>query len=211
VEVFYQLDNPEPDWYVRPKPVVRPRYPFPWGNRSIFTRRPARHSWASVVNGVMLITSSSDLAFSLLALLGLTHHLIPDAQPHTTKFFTLSYYNRSSGKYSNGKDDVFLIMIFIVLFTGLRAAVMKYLLVPFAKMSGVRKNKDLTRFSEQSWMLCYYGISWTIGMVLTSVTSRIGLSSHARQWLTHGSSTSGIILRTGSTWMDSGPIGQRGT
>lgn len=49
---------------------------------------------------------------------------------------------------------------------------MQYVLVPFAKLCGVRKRKDLTRFSEQSWLLCYYAVFWTMGMVRASVTRR---------------------------------------
>ncbi|KAK7403380.1 Sphingosine N-acyltransferase lag1 [Neonectria punicea] len=112
-----------------------------------------------------MLRNQIGLSFNLLALLFLAH-FIPKARPHTIKFFTLSYRNPDSGKYGNGSDDVYPIVCLIVLFTGLRAAVMEYLLVPFAKMWGVRKIKDLTRFSEQSWLMCYYAVSWTMGMYI---------------------------------------------
>lgn len=84
---------------------------------------------------------------------------------HTTKFFRLSYYNPTSTKYATGYDDAYLIAFFIVLFTGLRAATMEYILAPIGKLGGIAKRKDLTRFSEQAWLLVYYAFFWPLGMV----------------------------------------------
>ncbi len=105
------------------------------------------------------------LSFNLLALLFLAHMSIPRAQVHTRKFFALSYYNPASGRYAIGPDDAKLIFFFIVLFTGLRASAMEYMLAPLGKLAGLTKRKDLTRFSEQAWMLIYYSVFWTMGMV----------------------------------------------
>lgn len=112
-----------------------------------------------------LFLYSLGVSFNLLALLFLAHYFIPKAQPHTIKFFTLSYYNAASGKYGKGIDDAYMIPFFVVLFTGLRAAVMEYVLAPIGKAMGVRKTKQLTRFSEQSWLLVYYSVFWTMGVV----------------------------------------------
>ncbi|KAG7100800.1 hypothetical protein HYQ44_020457 [Verticillium longisporum] len=49
------------------------------------------------------------LSFNLLALLFLAHYFIPKAQPHTAKFFTLSYRNPATGSYKNGCDDMYFI------------------------------------------------------------------------------------------------------
>jgi very-long-chain ceramide synthase len=105
------------------------------------------------------------LCFNLLALLFLAHIFIPKAREHTIKFFTLSNYNPKTGKYGVGSGDISLIAFCIVLFTGLRAAVMEYILAPFAKRCGLEKRKDLTRWSEQAWMLSYYSIFWPLGVV----------------------------------------------
>lgn len=64
-----------------------------------------------------------------------------------------------------GFDDAYLISFFVVLFTGLRAGVMEYLLVPLGKAVGVGGRKSLVRFSEQAWLLCYYSVFWTMGVV----------------------------------------------
>jgi acyl-CoA-dependent ceramide synthase len=105
------------------------------------------------------------LSFNLLALLFLAHIFIPKARPHTHKFFKLSYYNPDSGKYGIGSDDAYIVMFCIVLFTGLRAATMEYLLAPLARLNGITKRKDLTRFTEQAWTIVYYTIFWSLGMV----------------------------------------------
>lgn len=96
------------------------------------------------------------ISFNLVALLYLVHFSIPGAEQHTTKFFTLSYFNSNTGKYGAGQDDICFISFCIVLFTGLRAGSMKYTLDPLARWWGISKGKDITRFSEQSWnLLCY--------------------------------------------------------
>ena len=42
---------------------------------------------------------------------------------------------------------------------------MEYILAPIGKWRGISKRKDLTRFSEQAWLLVYYSIFWSLGLV----------------------------------------------
>lgn len=42
---------------------------------------------------------------------------------------------------------------------------MEYVLAPFARMQGVTKKKDQVRFTEQAWLLVYYSVFWTMGVV----------------------------------------------
>ncbi len=105
------------------------------------------------------------LSFNLLALLLLAHAFIPRARNHTRKFYQLSYFNPSTGQYAIGSDDAYAIIFFIVLFTGLRAGFMEYILAPIGKARGITKRKELTRFSEQAWLLVYYSVFWTLGAV----------------------------------------------
>ncbi|KAK3337785.1 TLC domain-containing protein, partial [Cercophora scortea] len=105
------------------------------------------------------------LSFNLLALLFLAHGM-PKARAHTAKYFTLSYYSPTNGKYGLGFDDAHLILFCVVLFTGLRAATMEYVLAPFAKHWGMAKRKDITRFSEQAWLLIYYTVFWSLGLYI---------------------------------------------
>ncbi|KAI5467842.1 putative longevity-assurance protein [Mariannaea sp. PMI_226] len=106
------------------------------------------------------------LSFNLLALLFLAHHFIPRARTHTTKFFHLSYPNSKTGKYGVGFDDVYFLIFGIVVFTGLRAATMEYLLAPLGKLQGITKRKALTRFSEQAWLAILYTAFWPLGMYI---------------------------------------------
>ena len=51
------------------------------------------------------------------------------------------------------------------MFTGLRAAVMDFILVPAAHMAGIQKKKEKDRFAEQAWILVYDTAFWSLGMV----------------------------------------------
>jgi acyl-CoA-dependent ceramide synthase len=77
----------------------------------------------------------------------------------------MSYRDPDSGMYARGWDDMYLVFFYIVVFTGLRAAVMDYLLTPLAKMGGIRSQKLRTRFAEQSWLVLYCAVIWSLGMV----------------------------------------------
>ncbi|PSS28029.1 hypothetical protein M430DRAFT_132140 [Amorphotheca resinae ATCC 22711] len=106
------------------------------------------------------------LSVNLLMLLSLTHICFPRARRHTRKFFELSYYNPESGEYYAGWNDAWMVFYWIVVFTGLRAAAMDYVLMPLAKRGGVKTGRDQTRFAEQAWLLIYYSVFWTLGMYL---------------------------------------------
>ncbi|KAL7910224.1 longevity assurance proteins LAG1/LAC1 [Trichoderma velutinum] len=112
------------------------------------------------------IENQVGLSLNLLALLFLAHACIPRARAHTTKFFRLSYFNANTGKYAAGSDDAYLIAFFIVLFTGLRAGTIDYILAPIGRSFGINKKKDLTRFTEQAWLLVYYLGFWPTGVYL---------------------------------------------
>ncbi|KAI1074221.1 TLC domain-containing protein [Whalleya microplaca] len=111
-----------------------------------------------------LFNNQTGVSFNLIALLFLTHICMPRARLYTSRFFTLSGYNPATGKYAAGHDDVYFIAFCIVLFTGIRAGLMRYVLAPLARQWGVSKPKDVTRFSEQGWMLMYNAVFWSLGM-----------------------------------------------
>ena len=102
---------------------------------------------------------------NLLLLLFLTHVSFPRARQHTRKFFDLSYHNREIGRYAIGGDDIFLVVNWVVVLTGLRVACMEYLLIPFAERGGMTKKKEKIRFAEQGWIFIYYTMFWSLGMV----------------------------------------------
>lgn len=106
---------------------------------------------------------------NLVALLLLTHIIFPRARSRTTKFLQMSYYNPETNMYGCGTDDLPFVILWTVIFTGLRVAIMEYILDPLARLGGVRTKKGLDRFKEQAWLLVYYTGSWGLGMVSNHV------------------------------------------
>lgn len=140
-----------------------------------------RSRWHGCSVSDALLTICLGLATNLLSLLVLTHLCFPRSRRQTRKFFGLSYYNASSGQYTLGWDDIFLVFYWIVIFTGLRAAAMDYLLAPLAQRAGIGKKKEMVRFAEQAWIFIYYGGCWSLGMVSSSWPH---CSQPQKQWLT---------------------------
>ncbi|KAL9468584.1 hypothetical protein ACSS6W_010278 [Trichoderma asperelloides] len=143
------------------------RYMQTNGNNVVLVRRVRRKDeglWKPLAR--WFVEHQVGLSLNLLSLLVLAHACIPRARIHTRKFFHLSYFNEATGKYATGQDDLCLIAAFIVLFTGLRAGTMDYILAPFARLNGITNRKDMTRFSEQAWLLIYYMIFWPTGVYL---------------------------------------------
>ncbi|KAK3374841.1 TLC domain-containing protein [Podospora didyma] len=112
------------------------------------------------------LENQTGLSFNVLALLFMTHAMFSKARPVTSKFFTLSHYNAETGKYAAGFDDLYFMTFCIVLFTGLRAGVMEYILAPLAKHWGLTKRKEVTRFSEQAWLFTYCSVFWPLGLYI---------------------------------------------
>lgn len=139
------------------------------------------------------------VSVNLLLLLALTHSFVPRARRRTSTFFRLSYYNAETDLYGIGIDDFPFLVLWLVIFTGLRVAVMEYILGPIAGCSGIKTIKGLARFKEQAWLVCYCICSWSLGMVCT-VCKRRG------NMLTKDSTLS-TTLSTGSTSMDCGKDG----
>jgi acyl-CoA-dependent ceramide synthase len=102
---------------------------------------------------------------NLIALLVLTHIFFPRARSRTSKFLQMSYYNPATNKYGCGTDDLPFVVLWTILFTGMRVVVMEYLLDPLARLGGIKSRKGLNRFKEQGWLIVYYTSSWSLGMV----------------------------------------------
>ena len=114
------------------------------------------------------------MTLNLLIIHALTHVLLPRARDTTRPFFQLSYYNPASGMYKRGSDDFYFVAYWTVVFTGLRAACMDYVLFPLARFAGITKEKTQTRFAEQAWLLVYYTPYFVLGMVsLTETETKV--------------------------------------
>ena len=105
------------------------------------------------------------MSVALMALLAATHVLFPHLRPWVHKFYAVQYFNPENGMYAKGLDDLYLVFFWIVLFTFLRSAVIDYVLVPLAHLGGINTRKGVVRFSEQAWLVIYYGAFWGVGMV----------------------------------------------
>ena len=92
------------------------------------------------------------------------HTLHPPSRVYTSKFLQLSHASQTDQTYQQGFDDVYFVIAWVVNFTALRAISIDWILRPAAKHLGVTKKSHL-RFAEQGWLVCYYGIFWTLGMV----------------------------------------------
>lgn len=143
----------------------------------------------------------------LMAMLGATHALFPHLRPWIRKFYAISYYDAATGLYSKGPDDLYLVFFWIVLFTFLRSTVLDYVFVPLARMGGITTRKGVVRFSEQAWLVVYYGAFWGVGLV----SSESCVWSSSKQKLTRSVGHASInctTVRTGSTCGSCGPTGR---
>jgi acyl-CoA-dependent ceramide synthase len=128
----------------------------------IFLGGPRYHTGTSEADKVI---PRAGIALNLIAFVFLSHTCLSEVRNHTSKFFLLSYYNPTTGKYAAGFDDLYFITFCIILFTGLRAGIMEYVLAPIARLGGLFKSKEVTRFSEQAWLTTWCFIVWPLGMV----------------------------------------------
>lgn len=58
-----------------------------------------------------------------------------------------------------------MVFYWIIVFTGLRAAVINYGMMELAKKGGIKIKRDQVRFAEQAWLFVYYLVFWSLGMV----------------------------------------------
>jgi acyl-CoA-dependent ceramide synthase len=65
-----------------------------------------------------------------------------------------------------GSDDLPFVLLWVVMFTGIRAAIMDYILHPLARAGGIKSQKGAARFAEQAWLLIYCSCFWSLGMYI---------------------------------------------
>ncbi|ETS01909.1 longevity assurance proteins LAG1/LAC1 [Trichoderma reesei RUT C-30] len=114
----------------------------------------------------LLVDFQSPIAFNLVALLFLTHLMMPRSRVYTSPYFKLSHYNPDTGLYAIGRFDFHFVLFFIVFFTGIRHAVMAFVLSPLAKRCGIEKRRDRERFAEQTWNIIHYSFFWPFGIYI---------------------------------------------
>ncbi|KAF7196286.1 Sphingosine N-acyltransferase lag1 [Pseudocercospora fuligena] len=121
----------------------------------------------SVGEALRLAVERHQLGLSLnyVLFLGMSFMLFPSLRHNIKACFLLSYPTEVSGQYGIGPRDIYLVGSFIIYFTGFRAFMMDYALIPLAGYCGLRR-KAKTRFAEQAYMLVYYVIYWFWGLAL---------------------------------------------
>ncbi|GAM82716.1 hypothetical protein ANO11243_007000 [Dothideomycetidae sp. 11243] len=121
-----------------------------------------------------IVNHQMGLSINCLLLLALTYLFFPSLRSNTSRYFVLSYKDDQTGLYKAGFDDLYFVVLWIVVFTGLRAATMDYVLMPWARNMGIKKKKHTLRFAEQSWMIIYYSVTWPAGIYLYVTSSYYG-------------------------------------
>lgn len=94
--------------------------------------------------------------------------MFPQTRIHTRKFLLLSYPSSAPQLYTQGIDDIYFVLAWVVNFTAIRAFAIERILRPIAGPLGVDA-KSALRFAEQGWLVLYYGYFWTLGMVSLSL------------------------------------------
>lgn len=87
--------------------------------------------------------------------------------PFAQKCLSISY-QVGPDAYDKGVDDVYFVGFWVVAFTFLRAAIMKYVYHPLGRILGIHPFSKRQRFAEQGFMFTYYIIFWVLGMVINS-------------------------------------------
>lgn len=77
--------------------------------------------------------------------------------------FVLISNQNAEGRYAKSIWDTTFLFFYICVFTALRAFLMDYVLIPFAKKQKVSAKK-YQRFAEQSWSFLYYGFGFSFGI-----------------------------------------------
>ncbi|KAM0722631.1 hypothetical protein Q7P37_002072 [Cladosporium fusiforme] len=106
------------------------------------------------------------ISLNLILLVSLTYLLFPSLRERVGAFFTLQYATGNSGEFSLGPKDMYLVVGCVVLFTGVRAVCMDHALLPLAGVLGIKQKKAKVRFAEQAYLLLYYTVYWTWGLVV---------------------------------------------
>lgn len=87
--------------------------------------------------------------------------------PLAIKCISISYQVGTLNQYDKGYNDCYFVAFWVIAFTFLRVAVMKFLLHPMAEFLDIESFSKRERFAEQGWSLTYYTLYWSYGMVNT--------------------------------------------
>ncbi|KAF9966403.1 sphingosine N-acyltransferase lag1 [Mortierella alpina] len=144
------------------------------------SKRPVKKATAPVFGGIVkscglgkFFKDDKDLSLKLCGAILLGSFF---GNSYCRKMTTLSYpvqdeltregENWWQARFVQGPADLAFVSFWIIAFTYLRAMIMKSFFNPLGKQLGVRGSSKLERFEEQGYIIVYYVLSWTAGMVL---------------------------------------------
>lgn len=139
--------------------------PAPQSRRRTWSAVPDQESLGSALRKAIM-EHQLGLSLNFVLLLGMTYALFPSLRGNIKACFTLSYAAEDSGLYGQGLRDMYLVASCIIYFTGLRAFMLDYVLMPMAAACGIGRKKGRVRFAEQAYMLVYYTVYWFWGLAV---------------------------------------------
>ena len=92
-----------------------------------------------------MVNHQLGISLNLILLVALTYLVFPSLRESVDAFFTLQYSTGKTGEFAIGPRDTYLVAGYVVLFTGLRAALLDYALLPLAGVLGIRQKKAKVR------------------------------------------------------------------
>lgn len=117
------------------------------------------------------------LSLNFVLLLCMSYALFPSLRSNIAACFALSYPTETPGLYGQGPRDVYLVASWVIYFTGFRAFMLDYVLLPLAGYCGIGRRKGRVRFAEQAYMLVYYAIYWFWGLAVFLKDTPSGINS----------------------------------
>lgn len=97
----------------------------------------------------------------------LVHRLdsIPSKLVHLSYQIPASGTSARTASYLKGRDDLYLVAFWVLVFTLMRECIIRYLWIPIGKKYGIKKSSNLLRFGEQGWNVVFNSTSWVVGFV----------------------------------------------
>lgn len=133
--------------------------------RKTWTPVPDNESLGSALRKAVM-EHQLGLSLNFVLLLGMTYMLFPSLRDNIKACFMLSYATEVPGQYGQGLRDMYLVASFVIYFTGFRAFMLDYVLMPTAAACGIGRRKGRVRFAEQAYMLVYYAVYWFWGLAV---------------------------------------------
>lgn len=140
-------------------------------------RQKAQTAEKESIGGMLrkaMVDHQLGVSLNLILLVALTYLLFPSLRERVGAFFTLQYATGKTGEFSLGPRDMYLVVGYVVLFTGVRAACMDYALLPLAGVLGIKQKKAKVRYALS--LNCLFTVSRNSTLTLSQVR---GASIHS--------------------------------